>query len=78
MKAYLENVRNTLRKRNEVSDEYHRAKLLLDERKLKKLAMDRTQWEIDVNLCETAGVELERARAEPAVARCFIYADVCL
>lgn len=76
MRGYLENIKTKLIKRNECRDEYLRAKLALEERKLKHLALDRTQWKIDVELCETAGVEVELARADPSVARCFVFADV--
>lgn len=76
MKSYVNNLRNKLDQRNEISTEYHKHKFNLDERKFKKITQERTEWNLDNELIEQSGIEPERVKADPKIAKYFLYGDV--
>ena len=78
MKSYVNNLRDKIDQRNEISADYHKHKFNLDERKFKKITQERTEWNIDNELVEQSGIEPERVKADPKIAKCFLYGEVSL
>lgn len=62
--------------RNNISAEYYKNKMVLDERKYKKLTLDRTLWEIDAELCQVNQLDIELVKQDPDIAKRFMITDV--
>lgn len=78
MKDYLTNVRENVAQRKFVSEEYFRSKLLLNEKKNKRLLMDKSSWDLDPRVAESSKINMEDAYVDVDVARRFMFRDVRL
>ena len=75
-REYILNVRAAIDQRNGMSADYYKSKQLLDEKKNKKLTMDRTFWEIDADFCQTHNVDVNAVKHDPDMARRFMNVEV--
>lgn len=75
-KEYINSLRNIIDQRNNLSGEYYKNKFALDERKYKKLTMDKTLWEIDTDLCQVHQMDAELAKSDVEIAKRFMIPDV--
>lgn len=76
-KEYIANLRNIIDQRNSISGEYYKNKFALDERKYKKLTMDKSFWEIDTDLCKMQQMDPEVVKQNTDIAKRFMITEVC-
>lgn len=75
-KEYISNLRNVIDQRNNISGEYYKNKFALDERKYKKLTMDKTLWDIDAELCQAHQIDIEFVKQDIDIAKRFMIPEV--
>ena len=75
-REYVARMRAVIEQRNNVGNEYYKAKFALDERKYKKLTGDKSTWELDVDLCRSCGFDPEIVKSDSDVAKRFMISDV--
>ena len=75
-KEYIGKLRSVIDQRNSISSEYYKNKFALDERKYKKLTMDKTLWDIDTDLCKIHQFDLEFVKQDMDIAKRFMLTDV--
>lgn len=78
MREYLSNVRETITQRNFVMNEYYRNKIVLNEKKNKKLLQDNKTWDLDSGMAMENGFSLEEAVLNVDIARRLMFKDVIL
>lgn len=75
-REYIINLRNIIDQRNSIGNEYYKNRSALDDKKNKMLAMDKSQWEIDINLCKLYNLDPETVKNDVEIAHKFIMKDV--
>jgi len=75
-REYINSLRTIIDQRNNLSAEYYKNKFVLDERKYKKLTMDKTLWEIDTDLVKLHQLDIDFIKQDPDIAKRFMIPDV--
>lgn len=75
-KEYISNMRAVIDQRNALSGEYFKAKFALDERKYKRLTSDKSQWDIDADLCKIQQLDVDVVKSDVEIAKRFMISDV--
>lgn len=75
-REYINSLRTIIDQRNNLSAEYYKNKFALDERKYKKLTMDKTLWEIDTDLVKLHQLDIDFIKQDPDIAKRFMIPDV--
>ena len=76
IREYLGSVRETIIQRKFIYEEYTRTKLALNEKKNRKLTLDKTVWDLDKTLAEQMNITLEDAYTDTDVARRLMFREV--
>ena len=75
LKEYVNNVRNKIVERNLISSEYYKNKIALNEKKNKKVILEPSQWELDIQLCLKLGLDVDFIQGKPSMAWKFMFSD---
>lgn len=62
--------------RNYIAEEYYKAESYLQDKKFKRMMLDKSLWELDEEMLKANGVEKDQALSNPDVARRFMFTDV--
>ena len=76
IRKYTANIRETISQRKFVFDEYTKAKLVLNEKKNKKLVQEKSNWDLDPELAKQKGIQMEAAFGDADIARRLMFRDV--
>ncbi len=76
MREYLTSVRETVNQRNFVCNEYYKNKIVLNEKKNKKLLLDSRLWDLEPEMAKYLEIEPEVARQDPEIARRLFFSEV--
>lgn len=61
--------------RNFIGNEYYKNKILLNEKKNKKIMQEPAFWDIDKELCNKLGLDIDLIQGNPALAWKFMFSD---
>ena len=76
LKEYCFVVRESIAQRNFVSNEYYKNKILINEKKAQRLALDPKSWELDEELMKMNELSREQVVSNPELSRRFILTNV--
>ena len=65
-----------LNARNYISEEYYKAEHYLQDKKFKKLILEKSAWDLDTALLKDKGIEADKALNNPDIARRFMFTEV--
>lgn len=74
----MTSVREIIAHRRFLHEEYYRNRIVLNEKKNKKLLGDKTTWDLDRSLIDQIKIPIEEAYKNTDVARRFMFREVSL
>lgn len=75
MKEYITSVKRKIGERNFLSNEYYKNKIYLNDRKNKKIVMEPSQWDLNKEMCQKLGLDVDFVSSNPNFARKFMFSD---
>ena len=76
LKEYSTHAKEILAGQSAISEEYYRAENNLQDKKFKKMMLDKGLWDLDEELMKKNGLEKDQAYSNPEIARRFMFSDV--